>query len=62
MLDDGDRAEARHHGDSDKLQTDVQPLHGGVAQEQAALVLLQTPGDFLLKPGPTTEIKKSILM
>ena len=53
VLDDGDHPDARHHSYTDQLQADVQPLHGGVAKEQAALVLLQTPGDLLLKPGTT---------
>lgn len=53
MLHDGDHPEARHHSNANQLQADVQPLHGGVAKEQAALVLLQTSGDLILKPGTT---------
>lgn len=50
MLDHGDCPEAAHHGDADQLQADVEPLHGGRAEEAAALVQLQAPGVFLLKP------------
>lgn len=51
MLDHSDHPEAAHHGYADQLQADVQPLPRGVAQEQAALVELQAPGDLVLKPG-----------
>lgn len=50
VLDHGDRPEARHHRHPDQLQAHVQPLRGGAAQEQAALVLLQAFGTFLLEP------------
>lgn len=56
VLDHSDHAEARHHSDANQLQADVQPLHGGVAKEQAALVLLQTFSTLLLKPGRTERI------
>ncbi len=51
VLDDGDHSEARYHNNTNELQPDVQPLHGGVAEEHAALTLLQTPGALLLKPA-----------
>lgn len=51
MLEDSDQRQAGHHSDSDHLQADVQPLHGSVAQEKTALVLLQTSNVFLHKPG-----------
>lgn len=51
MLDDCESPEAGYHGDADQLQADVQPLHGGFAEEPAALVLLQTPGVLLHKPA-----------
>lgn len=51
VLDDGNPPEACHHSYSNQLQTDVQPLHGGIAEKQAALVLLQTFSALLLKSG-----------
>lgn len=51
MLDHGDSPQAAHHSDADQLQADVQPLHGGCAEEAAALVQLKAPGVFFLKPG-----------
>lgn len=53
VLDDSDRAKARYHSNANQLQADVQPLHGGIAEEQAALVPLQPPGALLLKPATT---------
>ena len=51
VLEDGDGADAGNQGDPDQLQADVQPLHGGVAYEQAALVVVQAPHALLLKPA-----------
>ena len=59
VLDDGDHADARHHDNADHLQADVQPLHGGVAKEQTALVLLQTPLVLLLKSRATTDRRRT---
>lgn len=62
MLDHGDCPQAAHHGDTDQLQADVQPLHGGRAEEAAALVQLQAPGVFFLKPGTRelTELRRNL--
>lgn len=51
VLDDSNHGKAGHHSNANQLQADAQPLAGGVAKEQAALVLLQTLGDLLFKPG-----------
>lgn len=51
MLHHSDGPEAAHHGHADQLQPDVEPLHGGRAEEAAALVELQPPGVFLLEPA-----------
>lgn len=51
MLHHGDGPEAAHHGHADQLQPDVEPLHGGRAEEAAALVELQAPGVFFLEPA-----------
>lgn len=53
MLDDSNHTEAGYYSDTNQLQADVQPLHGGVAEEQAALVLFQAPGALLLKSATT---------
>lgn len=60
VLDDSEHPEAGDHDDADQLQPDAQPLHGGVAQEQAALVLLQTPGDLLLEPATTKRVGDAV--
>ena len=51
VLDDCNDADAGHQGDTDHLEADVQPLHGGVAGKQTSLVLLQTLFVLLLKPA-----------
>lgn len=41
MLDDCDDANPGHHGNTYHLEPDVEPLHGSIAGEQTALILLQ---------------------
>lgn len=62
MLDHGDCPQTAHHGDANQLQADVQPLHGSRTEEAAALVQLQAPGIFFLKPGTreVTELQMNL--
>lgn len=62
MLHHSDGSEAAHHSHADQLQSDVEPLHGGCAEEAAALVEFQAPGVFFLEPaeGKRTESSKKI--
>lgn len=62
MLHHSDGPEAAHHSHADQLQPDVEPLHGGCAEEAAALVELQAPGVFFLEPAEgerTDRVKKN---
>lgn len=53
MLDDCDDANAGHHGNTYHLEPDVEPLHGSIAGEQTALILLQAT--FVLRLKSTRE-------
>lgn len=62
MLDDSDHPQDTHHSNTNQLQADVQPLHGGIAQELASLVQVQTLSALLLKPRTTKKVTEGRLV